>query len=68
MKPNFDIRIKLFGKRFWMNCGWYSGEEFKLLNLSILEILTDAKNKVDQINFFNIQITKFILTCGISLW
>jgi hypothetical protein len=68
MKPHFDIHLKINQHRYWFDCGWYYGEEFKLLKLSILEILTGANEKVDQINFLNVQVTKFIISCGVSLW
>ena len=50
---------------FWLNCGWFPGEPFKLFCLSIGEALeTYTNSKFDQIIFFSIQITYFALAFG----
>lgn len=62
MKPRLDIYVR----KFWINFGWYSGEEFKVFNLSVLKFLTDQHNKIDMIVFWDIQILKFMFACGIN--
>lgn len=42
---------------FVFDFGWFSGEEFYLLNLNVLNVLDR-----NSINFFTIQVAKFLVT------
>jgi hypothetical protein len=63
MKPRLYISIK----RFWINLGWFSGEEFVLFSFKLFECFTNSKGNLDQITFFDLQIAKFSLCFGLHL-
>jgi hypothetical protein len=50
---------------FWLNCGWFPGDPFKLFCITLGEAL-EAYNspKFDQITFLAIQVAYFTLAFG----
>ena len=60
------MRINLYVNgdriRFWLNTGWYRGNEFALLNLQLFEF-----SGSDMITIFGIQITKMSFCFGVYL-
>jgi hypothetical protein len=62
MTPRLYVHIK----DFWINLGWFSGEEFALFSLETFKVFLDSKNELDMITLFDIQIAKFGFCFGIN--
>jgi len=67
-RNNMNPYLNLSFWRIWLNFGWYAGEDFRLFNLALFEVFTDSHDKVDQVTFLNLQITKVLLSFGLRLW
>ena len=54
-KPSINLHIK----KFWLNFGWYPGDPFKLLSLTIGEA-SEFRGKVDFISIFDLQLLGYL--------
>ena len=61
MRKSFDVHLK----KFWLNFGWYRGDPFKVISVTIGETM-EAYNsrKIDQVTFFNFQVLYFVFAFG----
>jgi hypothetical protein len=51
--------------RLWINFGWFSGDPFKLIDITIGETSENySDKKVDMITFFSIQVIHFLFAFG----
>lgn len=52
----------IYGKKaeFWINFGWYAGNEFKLFGINVFETVCDS------VVLFDLQVAKFCISFG--LW
>jgi len=58
-------RLNIYTKNFFLNFGWYAGEEFTLFCLDIFDVQTNYNNtKVDLVTLFLIKIAKFLFSFG----
>lgn len=55
----------IYYKSLWLNAGWFRGDPFKLISITIGET-TEAysSGKVDQVTFFNFQFLHFVFAFG----
>ena len=62
---NMEKSVNGHWKNLWVNIGWYSGDPFKVISLTIGETM-EAYNtrKIDQITFFNFQFLYFVIAFG----
>lgn len=67
VKPFFTLNIPVGAFGIVLGAGWYRGEIFKLLSVSLFEILDDLEGKIDYISILDIHILKFAVYVGISL-
>jgi hypothetical protein len=49
---------------FWLDLGWYPGETFRILRVTIGEVEEVCARKADFIIFFHLQIWHFIFSVG----
>ena len=67
MRPKIKTFLHFSIWRVFFSLGWWRGENFKLLNLTILEIFT-VPHKIDQITILDIQVAKLQVLVGLRLW
>lgn len=62
------MKIDTHYKSLWLNLGWYYGEPFKVISVTIGET-SEAypSGKVDQVTFFNFQFLHFVFAFGWNL-
>ena len=54
-------------KGLWLNAGWFHGDPFKLISITIGEALEDFRGgEIDQVTFLNIQFLYFVFAFGWS--
>ena len=63
MRKSFDARLK----NVWVNLGWYPGDPFKVISVTVGET-SEAypSRKVDHVTFLNIQFLYFVFAFGWS--
>jgi len=53
----------------WLEIGWFKGENSKLLNICIMEIITDYKtNHINLVTILQIQVLKFTFGFGLTAY
>jgi hypothetical protein len=62
MKP----RININWKRFWLNFGWYPGNDFELFTVGVGRTVSDYPSGIASVGILHIQIAKFLLAFGWS--
>ena len=63
MRKSFDARLK----NVWVNLGWYPGDPFKVISVTIGETMEAyPSGKIDQVTFFNFQFLHFVFAFGWS--
>ena len=57
--------LNVHSKGLWLNVGWFLGDPFKLLSVTIGETMEKYNyRKIDQVTFFNFQFLYFVLAFG----
>ena len=49
---------------FWMNLGWYPGNPFAILSLSVLEVDKGLYDDIDFVQIFSVQVLYFCFAFG----
>ena len=48
----------------WLNCGWYSGNEFCLFQITVFNTIEDGEGGFIHITIFSVQFLKFYFGFG----
>ena len=59
--------LNIHYKSLWLNAGWYRGDPFKVISITIGEALKSFPDEIiDQVTFLNIQFLYFVFAFGWS--
>ena len=60
------MHINLHLKWFWLNLGWYPGEELALFGLTIGEVVYRMNGSIDLLAVLEVRVLRFLFAFGLQ--